>query len=593
MSEFIRKKKIGEILIDMGVLSEEQLFWGLEKQKETKELIGQILIQAEYINEVQLAMALGRQFNVDYMELEEYMLNEELMERVPETLVKMYYFVPHRLDGNELTIITHDPTNISMFDSIQVVTTYRVNYVVGARDHIEKIINDYFFEDDAPEEQDIPDGKTLDDITLDDVLEDVNLEFIQDLAEEDADSTLLDDLRRQSDQKPIIVLLNKIILQSLADRASDIHIESMPAMVQVRYRIDGVLYDKMPIPKKAQNAIVSRVKIMSNLNIAERRMPQDGAFSVMVGNKKVDFRVSLLPTIHGENVNMRILSKDKTSLNVRTLGFDDIEYETFFKSIQQPHGIIMTTGPTGSGKTTTLYAALNEISSPEIKVITIEDPVEYQLPGIMQMQVHRNKNDDSKSFTFAKGLRSILRHDPDVVMLGEIRDEETAKIAVNAALTGHLVFSTIHANSAVDVIVRMKQMAIQPSLLASTMIIVIAQRLVRKICEHCKVQEEEFPEDRLRLCDLNPDEYRDWVFYKGTGCDQCGHTGYSGRIGIYELFHINLVVREMICDDATAFELAQQAEKDGMRTLKRVGMVKVQSGISSMDEVCRVARGAH
>ena len=593
MSEFIRKKKIGEILIDMGVLSEEQLFWGLEKQKETKELIGQILLQAEYIDEEQLAMALGRQFNVDYMDMEEYMLNEELMERVPETLIKMYYFVPHRLDGNELTIITHDPTNISMFDSIQVVTTYRVNYVVSARDRIEEIINDYFFEDDAPEEQDIPDGKTLDDITLDDVLEDVNLEFIQDLAEEDADSTLLDDLRRQSDQKPIIVLLNKIILQALADRASDIHIESMPAMVQVRYRIDGVLFDKMPIPKKAQNAIVSRVKIMSNLNIAERRMPQDGAFSVMVGNKKVDFRVSLLPTIHGENVNMRILSKDKTSLNVRTLGFDDVEYETFFKAIQQPHGIIMTTGPTGSGKTTTLYAALNEISSPEIKIITIEDPVEYQLPDIMQMQVHRNKNDDSKSFTFAKGLRSILRHDPDVVMLGEIRDEETAKIAVNAALTGHLVFSTIHANSAVDVLIRMKQMAIEPPLLASTMIIVIAQRLVRKICEHCKVQEEEFPEDKLRLCDLNPDEFKDYVFYKGTGCDQCGHTGYSGRIGIYELFNINLVVREMICDDATAFELAQQAEKDGMRTLKRVGMVKVQHGISSMDEVVRVARGAH
>ncbi len=593
MSEFIKKKKIGEILIEMEVLTEEQLFWALEKQKETKELIGQILLQAEYITEEKLALALARQFSVDYVDLQEYVLNEELFERVPETLIKMYYFLPHRLDGNELTIITHDPTNISMFDSIQVVTTYRVNYLVGSRDRIEKVINDYFFEDESDSSSDLPDGKTLDDITLDDVLEDVNLEFIQDLGEEEVDGGLLDDLRRQSDQKPIIVLLNKIILQALADRASDIHIESMPAMVQVRYRIDGVLFDKMPIPKKAQNAIVSRVKIMSNLNIAERRMPQDGAFSVMVGNQKVDFRISLLPTIHGENVNMRILSKDKTSLNVRTLGFDDLEYDTFFKSIQQPHGIIMTTGPTGSGKTTTLYAALNEISSSEIKVITLEDPVEYQLPGIMQMQVHRNKNDDAKSFTFAKGLRSILRHDPDVVMLGEIRDEETAKIAVNAALTGHLVFSTIHANSAVSVVIRMKQMAIEPPLLASTMIIVIAQRLVRKICEHCKVQLEEFPEEELRLCEFNPDDYRDWVFHTGTGCDQCGHTGYSGRIGIYELFQISLPVREMICAGASAFELAQQADKEGMRTLKHVGMIKVQEGISSLDEVVRVARGAH
>ena len=604
-SEFIQKKKIGQILIEMGALTEEQLFWGLEVQKESKQLLGEILVEAQYITSDHVAQALSSQFTREYIDLSNFTPDPELMEKIPHTLTKMYYFLPYMLEGKNLTIIAADPTDLAMLDNIALYTGFKVDYVIGAKDRIAKMLEDYFFkgaeageevvavsaEDEEDEEDEAPPETSIEDLQIDEVLSDVGMEFE---AGGSGGDDRVSDLKASAESKPVITLVNKIIATALQEGVSDIHIEGRNDCVQIRYRIDGTLYDRMKAPKGALNAIVSRVKIMSDLNIAERRIPQDGAFSVMWKTGKIDFRVSILPSVLGENIVTRILRKDTVKLDIKTLGFDPDDLGRFMKVIRAPYGIILTSGPTGSGKTTTLYSALSEINTPEVKIITVENPVEYQLPGIHQTQTFVNKNDPERSLTFAAALRSILRQDPDVVMIGELRDAETTGIAVSAALTGHLVFSTVHANTAIDTVGRMKNMGIEADLLAAAMSLIIAQRLIRRVCSECK---EEMPRDQVNAIftalALDSDQYKDVVFYMGRGCEICRGTGFKGRCGIHEVLLVSDEVKTMIIDNVSSIKMKDHAIKEGMRTLAQSALRRCVQGLSALTEFEKVALGGH
>ncbi|MBN2802232.1 MAG: type II/IV secretion system protein, partial [Deltaproteobacteria bacterium] len=521
------------------------------------------------------------------------------------TLTKMYYFLPYTLEGKNLTIVAADPTDLSMFDNIALYTGFKVEYKLGSKDRIAKILEDFFFKGaeaakaeeqlletvDEDAEDDEEEQTSIEDMQVDDILTDLGSEF--DSSKESADDRV-SDLRATAESKPIIILVNKIIATALQEKVSDIHIEGRNECVQVRYRLDGTLFDRMKAPKAALNAIVSRIKIMSDLNIAERRIPQDGAFSVNWKTGKIDFRVSILPSVLGENIVIRVLRKDTIKLDIRGLGFDDEDLNKFLNVIQAPFGIILTSGPTGSGKTTTLYSALSEINTPEVKIITVENPVEYQLGGIHQTQVFINKNDPDRSLTFAAALRSILRQDPDVVMIGELRDEETSEIAVSAALTGHLVFSTVHANTAIDTVGRMKNMGVEPDLLAAAMSLVIAQRLIRRVCSECK---EEMPRDMVNeiliSAGYETDPYKDITFYQGRGCDNCRGSGFSGRCGIHEVLLCTEEIKGMIIDGISAIKLKDQAVKEGMHTLAQSSFRRCVQGLSSLTEFKKISLGGH
>ena len=577
---FVRKwRRIGEILIEMGVVTKEQLDEALTVQEENPtKRIGEILIELGYAKEEDIARALARQYGVMYTDFKDLTYDTSLKENLPQQLFKNFEFVPVDYQEGVLTIVVWDPTNAEMFELIEALTGYTVKFLVSTREAIRKQL--YGGGDEE--------GGALDKVKVEEVLQEVEMEAGEgEGGEEGGERAAIDILKQSANQKPIVMLVNKIILDALKKKASDIHIEPEEKYVRVRYRIDGILFEQAKVSKKAQDAIISRIKIMSNLNIAERMIPQDGAFSIKMRGKKVDFRVSILPAVWGEVIVIRVLAKDNLKLDLRELGFEEDDYKKFLKAIKRPYGMILVSGPTGSGKTTTLYSALNTIASPEVKVITVEDPVEYQFEGIQQVQVHINKNDPSRSLTFASALRSILRQDPDVVMLGEIRDPETAEIAVKAALTGHLVFSTVHANNAVDVIGRMANLGIEPYLAASAYNLLMAQRLVRRICENCK-EEIDPPIDLLEFADIPRNLWEGHKFYKGKGCDKCGGTGYKGRAAVHEVLEVDEEIREMIAADASLYEVKKRAVEKGMKTLKMSAFVKVTKGITTMEELIRV-----
>ncbi|PLX16423.1 MAG: hypothetical protein C0601_10170 [Candidatus Muiribacterium halophilum] len=572
-SEFIYKKKIGEILIEMGAINETQLMEGLNVQSETSQLIGEILVENGNLNETQLAKALSVQFDSQYKDAKEVEINEEVIKELPENLIKMYYFIPLSIDPGSIQILIHDPTNVTMLDALQQVLGVKVEYVVGEKSIIIKKINDYFFSDKK--------DQTLEDADIGDMLSDAGLEIETAEDEDDENSA---DLVKAADQKPIIALVNKIIIDAIRTKTSDIHIEVHEKRVVTRYRIDGDLYDQPAINKKAASAIVSRIKIMSNLNIAEKRIPQDGAFSMKIGKTKIDFRVSILPCIWGENIVIRILSKDSVDLNLETLGFNQFQLDTFKKNIEKPYGLILNSGPTGSGKTTTLYAALTRINTRDVKIITVENPVEYQLDGIHQTQVFINKNEPDRSLTFAAGLRSILRQDPDVVMIGEIRDAETAEIGVEAALTGHLVFSTVHANNSTDVINRMNTLEVDKYLLCSAFNMVIAQRLVKILCTNCKEEYDPTPEE-FECMGKKKEDYEGGTFFKPVGCPKCNGSGYKGRNAVYEILDFTTDVKDLIMKDATPYEVQRLAIEQGTTLLVDAAMEKAIRGLTSLVEV--------
>src|SRR6059058_1921598 len=517
------------------------------------------------------ARDLARRYRREFVDLKNYHIQHELFRTVPVDLMFRYNFVPLEEHGDELTIAISDPSRLMMIDEIGLLLNKRVQTKVATLAQIEEILKKTEQSQRVLEEA--TEGFTLD------VLHE----------EETGDETIsIERLTSEEDISPIIRLVDTTIFTALERRASDIHIETMDDSVAIKYRIDGVLQQAMPpISKEHHSTIISRIKVMSELDIAERRVPQDGRFRVKYKGRLIDFRVSIMPTVHGENGVLRVLDKESMSEKFRQLtldvvGFDEDDLRHFRRYIKEPYGMVLVTGPTGSGKTTTLYAALNEIKSEEDKIITIEDPVEYQIRGITQIPVN-----EKKGLTFARGLRSILRHDPDKIMVGEIRDVETAQIAIQSALTGHLVFTTVHANNVVDVLGRFLNMGVDPYNFVSALNCILAQRLVRIICDACKVKVH-YPVEVLEASGLNPQEWEPIPFYEGQGCIECAGTGFRGRTAIHELLDLTDHVREMILAKKPTSEIRRAAREEGMHFLRESALAKVRSGITTLKEINKV-----
>ncbi len=515
------------------------------------------------------ARHLAERYGLEYADLDRFRIDNELFRSIPADLMLRYGFVPYRRDGRALVIVVSDPSDLPMIDELELLLATRLRVMVGPRSSIEGILK----KSESSQR----------------VLEEATEGFqIQLLKDEDGGDENLTVERLTSDISPMIRLVDSTIFTAIQRRASDIHIETQDDAVAVKYRIDGVLQAAMrPIAKQHHSAIISRIKVMAELDIAEKRVPQDGRFKLRVPGKTIDFRVSIMPSVHGEDAVIRILDKESiseqfTDLRLDILGFPEDELRRFRKYIAEPYGMVLVTGPTGSGKTTTLYAALSEIRSPEDKIVTIEDPVEYQLKGITQIPIN-----EKKGLTFARGLRSILRHDPDKIMVGEIRDPETAQIAIQSALTGHLVFTTVHANNVVDVLGRFLNMGVEPYQFVSALNCVLAQRLVRITCTHCK-RAVQASRALLEESGLDTVAMQRQVFYEGAGCIECGGTGFKGRTAICELLDLSDAIREMILARRPSSEIKKAAREEGMRFLRECAVERVMQGITTLREINKV-----
>jgi len=522
--------------------------------------------------EIEQARALAARYRAEFVDLSLVRIDHELFRSIPVDLMFRYNFVPIRAENGTLEIALADPRNLNLIDELAILLNKKLRVKVATLSQISDLLKK------TEQSQRV----------LEEVTEGFTLDVVGD--EEGQDETLSIDkiTAADSDIAPVIKLVDTTIFNALERRASDIHIETRDQEVAIKYRIDGVLHYAMPpIAKDWHSTIISRIKVMSELDIAERRIPQDGRFRVRYKGRLIDFRVSIMPTIHGEDAVLRVLDKESMSekfskLTLDVVGFSEAELVRFRRYIKEPYGMVLVTGPTGSGKTTTLYAALSEIKNDEDKIITIEDPVEYQIKGITQIPVN-----EKKGLTFARGLRSILRHDPDKIMVGEIRDQETAQIAINAALTGHLVFTTVHANNVLDVLGRFLNMGVEPYNFVSALNCILAQRLVRVICNHCK-RPISYPDSYLIESGLNPAEWRGVVFYEGTGCFECGGTGFRGRTAICELLDLTERIREMILDKRPTSEIKRVAREEGMVFLRESGLEKVRRGITTLRELNKV-----
>lgn len=558
------KKSLGESLVDEGIITQEQLKKAQEEEKRSGERLIKTLIRLGYIAEEDLVMFLSDKLNVPRIELSNYLIDPKVIELVPETLARKYELIPVLKIGKRLTCTMVDPWNVFALDEIGARTGLIIEPAVSTEKEIKKALNEYYGARGSMEEL----IKSIDQEKLK-VEEDkeIDVKKLQGIVEE-----------------PVVIkLVNMIIMKAIEEKASDIHIEPEEDSLKTRLRVDGMLHEISSPPKHLQSAIISRIKIMADLNIAERRIPQDGRFTIKMGGKEIDMRVSCVPTIYGENVVLRLLDSSSAAMKLEDLGFSKDMLGKFDKIIRRPHGIILVTGPTGSGKTTTLYASLNKINTVEKNIITIEDPVEYKLEGIRQIQINTKVD-----LTFANGLRSILRQDPNIIMVGEMRDRETAEIAVQAALTGHLVFSTLHTNDAPGAITRMIDMGVEPFLVSSSVVGVLAQRLVRTICAECK--EEYSPADE-ELKDLGlTDEKNGAKFYRGKGCSKCMNTGYKGRLGIYELMISDESMHNAIISKASSDEIRKLAHKSGMVSMKDDGIIKIKAGLTTVEEVLRVTQ---
>lgn len=581
-SEFISKKRLGEILMSKGLITPQQLQLALDFQKENRsKRVGEIWVEAGIISEEILARALATQFNAPYFDLTSFVPKDELVATIPEDLIGLHQILPVKVENNTLVVVTHDPTNLPGFQMVSRITGQKIGFVVAQKTALTKMIAKV----QASAEQ------MLEDVTVDDVVKDVQLAS----ADSDADAgpamdgMSLDNLKKSSNDSKIIQLVNRLLLQAIQERTTDIHIEATMKDVIVRFRIDGDLYDRSNIPKSIYGAVLSRIKIVCDIDITERHIAQDGGFKVQLKGKNIDFRVSILPSIYGQNVVIRILGASGLELKLSELGFEEHDLTRYQKGIYKPYGWVLVTGPTGSGKTTTLYSSLSVLNNRETKIITVEDPVEYKLQGIHQSQVRINKTDPEKSLTFAKCLRSILRQDPDVIMIGEIRDYETAEIAIQASLTGHLVFATIHANTSVDTIGRLQNIGIDSYLFAAALNVCVAQRLVRKICPECK-ERAEISKEQLLAAALDVDEYIEYPFYKGRGCNTCSNRGVLGREAIFEVLLMSDTLRQMIIDNASLITIRDTAVKEGMRTLWESARTKALAGTSPLDDLIKVSR---
>lgn len=561
------KRRLGQILVDLGHINEDQLWDVLEEQKQSPgEVIGRVAVRMGLVTEVQLSEALAEQWGMQVVNLKETTITPKVLELVPETMASIYKIMPVSLKNNVLTVAMADPQNIAALDDLRNFLGYDVRGAVSNPADIQAAIERYY----ADKQESIEDViNSLDDDDED--FDDRTQTKGYDLAS----------LEEMADAAPIRKLLNMVLLLAIKDQASDIHFEPFEDEFKIRVRADGVLYEMVPPPRHLANAIVTRVKVMSNLDIAERRLPQDGRIELNVGGNSVDLRVSVLPTLFGESVVLRVLDRTVVQLDLNKIGMDPTTLTRFRTILHRPNGIVLVTGPTGSGKTTTLYSALNELNEISTKIITTEDPVEYEIYGLVQVPVNPDID-----VTFANVLRAILRHDPDIVLIGEIRDYETAEIAVQSALTGHLVFSTLHTNDAPTAITRLRDMGIPPFLITATVESILAQRLVRKICVECRTQFE--PSDELLMeLQLPLAQARKYKFYYGRGCPRCNNTGYKGRCGIYELMDINDDIRDLISSDASVDDMRNLARSQGMTSLREAGLKLIFDGVTTIDEIVR------
>jgi general secretion pathway protein E len=562
------KKLIGQVFLERGLIDEEELRTAINLQSESREKLGKLLVDLGYVSERDCLAVVSEHLGVPVISASDYPPVPVIENVLTFRFMKQCKFVPVALENNILTLAMTDPFDSATVDSVSQATGYQIRTRLGAESEIMDVL-EKFYGSAASTLGRIIEG--IDDGNVENLDEIEDIEQLKDLASE----------------APVIRLVNLLISKAIESRASDIHIEPFEKDLKVRYRIDGILHDVESPPKKLKAALISRVKIMSKLNIAERRLPQDGRIKLKVLGKDIDLRVSTLPTLYGESVVMRILDKSNTSLyDIQALGFPQDSLREFEALIRRPHGIFLVTGPTGSGKTTTLYSALSAINLPDKKIITIEDPVEYQIDGVNQIHVN-----PQIGLTFAAGLRHIVRQDPDVIMVGEIRDLETAEIAIRAALTGHLVFSTLHTNDAPSAITRLIDMGAEDYLIASSLMGVLAQRLVRVICPSCKTEVYPVPEmlDEVgyRRGDPRNGPNR---FYEGSGCEKCSNTGFIGRVGIYELMIVNDDIRKLTIGKADSNQIRKKAMENGMRSLRDDGWLKVRQGVSSIAEVLRVTQ---
>jgi len=556
--------RLGDRLIQEGLITKAQLDKALEEQKRTGGLIGSNLIKLGYINEQDLLHFLSKQFGFPTVDLTKLEVTADLLKLVPLEVVEKHNVLPVSREGSTLVIATSDPTNYLVIDDIKFLTGYNIDVVVAEETTLRDSINRYYDQ-----------SASLMDVMSD--LEDLELEVVD--TEEEVN---IEELEKATAEAPVVKLVKVILTEAIAKDASDIHIEPYEKQFRVRYRIDGVLHEIMNPPMRLKNAIISRLKIMSNLDIAERRLPQDGRIKLKTAKKEMDFRVSVLPTLFGEKLVLRLLDKSALQLDMTKLGFEEQALKNFQEAIHQPYGMVLVTGPTGSGKTTSLYSALTELNKVTENISTAEDPVEYNLPGINQVQMH-----EEIGLNFAAALRAFLRQDPDIIMVGEIRDFETAEIAIKAALTGHLVLSTLHTNDAPSTIHRMLNMGVEPFLVTSSVNLILAQRLVRKICSECKERHELNPQALVDL-GMSPEEAASTESYQGAGCERCNNTGYKGRIALYEVLPLREELKELILEGGSSGELKRAAVESGMKSLRKSGLHKIREGVTTAEEVMRV-----
>ena len=565
-------RTVADIVREVTSISDDQLHQALDVQKETREPLAQVLVNMGIISGKEKVRIQGRQWGIPFVDLTEKQIDRDLLKLIPHHLLQRWKAVPIDRNGPRLVVAMVNPLDVYAIDQMRLVAGMDIESVIAAAEDVQSALGQSM---SAREEL----AGALQDMSQDFGAEPSDIEV--EAKEKDDDDVSIDQLREMMDDAPVVRLVNLVIQQALRDKASDIHIQPEATRVRVRYRVDGILHDSMTVPKKAQAPLISRIKVMADLDIAEKRAPQDGRISLRVGGAEYDFRVSTNPGVNGEKVVMRILDKKGVQVRLDQLGIPNVMMDDFDGLLQRSYGIITVTGPTGSGKSTTLYSVLNTLNSPEKNILTIEDPVEYQLPGLTQTQVNTRAK-----VTFASALRTFLRQDPDIILVGEIRDPETALIATEAALTGHLVFSTLHTNDAPTAVARMIEMGIEPFLVASAVVGVLAQRLVRVICADCK-EAYTPPVEAFRRLNLSMD-LESVTFYRGRGCERCRQTGYRGRIGVFELMLVSDHLRELILRKAPTHELRQAGLEAGMMTLKQDAMQKILEGITTMEEALRV-----
>jgi type IV pilus assembly protein PilB len=563
------RKRLIEALKESRLISQEKLDEAIDIHKKQGGNLGNILLGKGFIKEKELASLLSASLNIPIINLSRFKIDPEIIKLIPEKLAKQYKAIPVSRMGNNVTLCMSDPLNIFVIDSLKALTNYNIEPVISTEKEIVEAINNYYGSESTELAEILKDVKYGDENEPLEITSVDNEELID-----------IDQASRQSKVVPIVKVVNLMVTEALETRASDIHIEPQEDCIRVRYRIDGNLREAFTLSKKDQNAIITRLKIMSGLDITEWRIPQDGRFRVRMRQKEVDFRVSILPTNHGSKIVMRVLDKASLSVGLEKLGYLPEPLNIFKQAIARPYGMILITGPTGSGKSTTLYSIITLLNTPEKNIVTIEDPVEYQIEGITQIQVNPEIN-----FTFAQGLRSVLRQSPDIVLIGEIRDFETADIAIKASLTGQLLFSTLHTNDACGAITRLIDMGLEPFLVASSVVAVAAQRLCRKICANCKEPHEVTPVVLKRLNIKSPSNA---VFYHGKGCRKCNNTGYLGRMGTLEILLIDDKIREMVVKRKSSDEIKEYAISKNMSTLRDNAFKKALNGLTTLEEVLRI-----